>query len=88
MEQGQIPPGRRYRRVLKEYEQHLKQRERNGDIKSGTVRQYFNDAQVVMESLLAAIPKEEIKAKVELLYRGYYGHVVKELKAIVERRPR
>lgn len=41
----------------------------------------------VMESLVAALPAEDIKAKVGLLYRGYYGNIIKELKGIMERRP-
>jgi hypothetical protein len=47
---------------------------------------YLNDAHRVVESLVAALPVEDIKAKVGLLYRGYYMKVIKELKAIMERR--
>jgi len=47
----------------------------------------MNDANRVLESLVAALPVEDIKAKVGLLYRGYYGNIIMELKAIMERRP-
>jgi hypothetical protein len=57
-----------------------------GEIKEDTLTQYLNDAQVVMECLVAALPADDIKAKVGLLYRGYYKNTIKELKAIMERR--
>ena len=87
MKQGQMPKRRRYPQLLKEYERYLRQRERAGRIKEVTRQTYLNDAHRVMESLVAALPADDIKAKVGLLYRGYYGNIIKELKAIMERRP-
>lgn len=86
MKQGQMPRRRRYPRLLKEYAQILEQKVRNGELKEDTPTQYLNDAQVVMECLVAASPADDIKAKVGLLYRGYYGNIIKELKAIMGRR--
>lgn len=86
MKQTSIPRRRRYRQLLKEYEQYLRQRERDGEIKEVTRHTYLNDAHRVTESLVAALPAEDIKAKVGLLYRGYYGTVIKELKVIMEHR--
>jgi hypothetical protein len=40
-----------------------------------------------METLVAALPADDIQAKVGLLYRGYYKKIIKELKASVERKP-
>lgn len=87
MNQGQTPRRQRYPQLLKEYEQYLRQRERDGKIKEITRRTYLNDAHRVFESLVVALPAENIKAKVRLLYRGYYGNIIKELRAIMERRP-
>jgi len=39
-----------------------------------------------METLVAALPVDDIKAKVGLVYRGYYKNIIKELKAIMEHR--
>ena len=86
MKQGQMAKRRRYRQLLKEYEQYLRQRERDGEIKEVTRHTYLNDAHRVMESLVATLPAEDIKAKVGLLYRGYYGNIIKDLKGIMERR--
>ena len=87
MKQGQIPRGRRYNRVLKEYEQHLKARERNDDIKADTVRQYLNDANRVLKCLLAASSEEDMnKITVGQQYKGYYGKVIRRLKAIMASR--
>ena len=86
MKQTSIPRRRRYRQLLKEYEQYLRRRERDGEIKEVTRHTYLNDAHRVMESLVAALPAEDIKAKVGLLYRGYYGTVIKESKVIMEHR--
>ena len=86
MKQGQRLRKRTYPKLVKEYEQLLRQRERNGEIIPDTVQQYLNDAHRVMESLVAALPVDNIKAKVGLLYRGYYGNIIKDLKAIMERR--
>ena len=87
MKQGQIPRRRRYPHLLKEYEQYLRQRERGGKIVAVTRQTYLNDAHRIMESLVAALPADDIKAKVGLLYQGYYGNIIKDLKAIMERRP-
>ena len=87
MKQAQMARRRRYPQLLKEYERYLRQRQRDGKIKEVTRRTYLNDAHRVMESLVAALPPDDIKAKVRLLYRGYYMKVIKELKAIMERRP-
>lgn len=86
MKQGQIPRRRRYPQLLKEFEQDLRQRERDSEIKEVTRRTYLNNAHRVVESLVAALPVDDTKAKVGLLYRGYYGNIIRELKAIMERR--
>ena len=87
MKEGEIPRRRRYPHLLKEYEKYLRQREGDGKITEQTRRQYLNDAQRVMETLVAALPADDIKAKVGLVYRGYYKTVIKELKAIMGCRP-
>jgi hypothetical protein len=79
---------KRYPYLIKQYEQYLKQREGDGKITERTRKQYFNDAQRVMETLVASLPADDIKVKVGLLYRGYFGNIVKDLKAIVDRRHR
>ncbi len=80
------PRRKNFSQLLKEYEQALKRREENGEIKEATRKTYLNDANRVMESLVAALPADDIKAKVGLLYQGYYTNIIKELKAIMERR--
>lgn len=86
MREKPVPRRKRYPHLLDEYERNLKRREQNGEIVEVTRKTYLNDANRVMESLLAALPVDDIKAKVGLLYRGYYGNIIKELKAIMERR--
>ena len=76
-----------YPHLLKEYEKYMRQRGQDGKIAEHTHKQYLNDAQRIMEALVAALPAEDIQAKVGLLYRGYYNNIIKELKAIIERRP-
>ncbi len=80
------PRRKNFPQLLKEYEQALKRREQNGEIKEDTRKTYLNDANRVMESLVAALPAGDIKAKVSLLYQGYYTNIIKELKAIMEGR--
>ena len=82
-----MPRRKVYSHLLEEYERNLKRRELNGEIREATRKTYLNDAHRVLECLLAALPAEDIKAKVGLLYRGYYKNIIKELKAIMERRP-
>ncbi len=86
MKQGQMPRRRKHPQLLKEYERYLRQREGDGKIKEVTRQTYLNDAHRVMESLVAALTADDIKAKVGVLYRGYYGNIIRELKAIMERR--
>jgi putative FmdB family regulatory protein len=87
MQERPMTKQKRYPHLLKEYEKYLRQRERDGWITERTRKHYLNDAQRVMEALVAALPAEDIQAKVGLLYRGYYKNIIKELKAIIERRP-
>ena len=87
MQEKPMTKQKRYPHLLKEYEKYLRQRERDGKITEHTRKQYLNDAQRVMETLVAALPADDIQAKVGLLYRGYYKKIIKELKASVERKP-
>ncbi len=87
MQEKTVTKQKRYPHLLKEYEKYLTQRERDGKITERTRQHYLNDAQRVIEALVAASPAEEIRAKVRLLYRSYYTNIVKELKTIIERGP-
>jgi hypothetical protein len=75
---------RKYPQLLKEYEQYLKRRELNGEIKEVTRKTFLNDANRVLECLLAESSVTEIK-KIMLSrqYKGYYGRVIRDLKAIM-----
>jgi len=86
MKQGQIPRRKRYPQLLKEYEKDLKRRERNGEIIEVTRKTYLNDAHRVVESLVAALSEEEMRNMVGQQYRGYYGNIIKSVKAITARR--
>ncbi len=78
---------KRYSRLLDEYERDLKQRESNGEIKEATRKTHLNDANRVLECLLAASSEEDIKKiMVGQLYKGYYGKVIRSLKAIMASR--
>ncbi len=59
----------------------------NGENKESTKKGKLNDANRVLESLVATLPAGDIEAKVRLLYRGYYKNIINELKAIMEHRP-
>ena len=75
---------KRYSQLLKQYEQHLKRRELNGEIKEVTRKTSLNKANRVLECLLAASPEIEIKkTMLSQQYKGYYGKVIRELKVIM-----
>ena len=77
---------KRYARLLVKYEQDLKRRELNNEIKEVTRKTYLNDANRVLESLLAASSHEEIeRIMASQQYRGYYKKVIKDLKTIMAR---
>ncbi len=82
-----MPRRKRYPRLLKEYEQDLERRERNGEIIEATRKTYLNDANRVLECLLAASSEEGIeKIMLSQQYKGYYRNIIRDLKAIMARR--
>lgn len=86
MKQRTISRRRRYPRLLREYTQILERRVRNGEIIEETRAQYLNDAQVVMECLVAALPEEDILKTVrQQRYKGYYKNIIRDLKAVMAR---
>ena len=82
-----LPRRKNYPRLLDEYERKLERETQNGEIKERTKKNKLNDANRVLESLVATLPAGDIEAKVRLLYRGYYKNIINELKAIMEHRP-
>ena len=75
---------KKYPQLLKEYEQYLKRRELNGEIKEVSHKTFLNDANRVLECLLAVSSETETKeTMVSLQYKGYYGKVIRDLKAIM-----
>jgi hypothetical protein len=75
---------KRYPQLLKEYEQYLKRRELDGEIKEVSYKNFLNDANRVLECLLAASSGAEIrKIMLNNQYKGYYGKVIGDLKAIM-----
>jgi hypothetical protein len=82
-----IPRRKNYPQLLKEYERNLKRRELNGEIREVTRKTYLNDANRILESLLVASSREEIrKIMVTQQYKGYYANIINDLKAIIVQR--
>ena len=75
---------KRYPQLLKQYEQYLRRRELNGETKEATRKTFLNDANRVLECLLAASSQTDIKRiMLSQQYKGYYGKVIRDLKAIM-----
>lgn len=75
---------KRYPQLLKQYEQYLRRRELDGEIKEVTRKTFLNDANRVLECLLAASSQTDVKRIVlSQQYKGYYGKVIRDLKAIM-----
>jgi hypothetical protein len=75
---------KRYPQLLKQYEQYLRRRELDGEIKEVTRKTFLNDANRVLECLLAASSQTDVKRiMLSQQYRGYYGKVIRNLKAIM-----
>ena len=73
-----------YPQLLKQYEQYLRRRELDGEIKEVTRKTFLNDANRVLECLLAASSQTDVKRiMLSQQYRGYYGKVIRNLKAIM-----
>ncbi len=84
MKRKPTPARKRYSQLLKEYEQYLKRRELNGEIKEVTRKTFLNDANRVLECLLGTSSQEQIKnIMLGQQYKGYYGKVIRDLKAIM-----
>jgi hypothetical protein len=72
-------------KLLEKYERALKKRVVAGEIKEITLRTYLNDANRVLESLVAALSKEEIlKIHRGQGYKGDYRNIIRDLKAIIK----
>lgn len=75
---------KRYPQLLKQYEQYLRRKELDGEIKEVTRKTFLNDANRVLECLLAASSQTDVKRiMLSQQYKGYYGKVIRDLKAIM-----
>ena len=78
---------KRHSRLLDEYERDLKQRESSSGIREATREAHLNDANRVPKCLLAVSSEEDMnKITVGQQYKGYYGKVIRRLKAIMASR--